>query len=132
MLTVFGTSLSHFSLISSIIYLLTAIYFTIGDSHLFTTVQSSTTQQQQHVTTTCQTTKNSMLMQIFSSTHQLWLIMFVLFYKVGEQGFVSMYPLRLVDEGMELTHVGMITGIIGQTFSIIGSSLCGLLISKLR
>ena len=51
---------------------------------------------------------------------------------MGEQGFVSMYPLQLVDKGMTLGRIGVTAGIFGQLCSIAGSSLGGILISRFR
>ncbi len=61
---------------------------------------------------------------------QLWLIAFILMYKVGEQGFVSMYPLFLIDKELSLKHIGAVTGLFGQLFSMAGSTVAGLFISK--
>ncbi len=70
------------------------------------------------------------LFQYFMTPDQLWLILFVFMYKVGEQGFASMYPLFLIDRGLPMSHIGMITGIFGQICSMLGSTLGGILISK--
>ena len=51
---------------------------------------------------------------------------------MGEQGFVSMYPLLMVDKGMTLGRIGVTAGIFGQLCSIAGSSLGGILISRFR
>ena len=54
-----------------------------------------------------------------------WLALYVLFYKLGEQGLISMFPLFLVDSGFPASTTGVISGIFGQVCSIAGSALGG-------
>lgn len=54
-----------------------------------------------------------------------WLAFYVLFYKLGEQGLVSMFPLFLVDNGYSASTTGMVSGVFGQVFSIVGSAIGG-------
>ena len=132
MLSVFNLyiSLYQFTVLVSVVYLLTAIYFSLSNSALFiktVPLRKLPVKDRRHCISTRKVT-----MWIASSPEQLWLLSFVFFYKMGEQGFVSMYPLYLIDNGMTVTHIGIVTGIIGQLFSITGSSIGGLIISKYR
>ena len=70
------------------------------------------------------------LISVFCTADQLLLVLFVFVYKIGEQGFVAMYPLYLVDIGLSISRIGVITGLCGQFLSMAGSTLGGLLISK--
>eukprot|EP00794_Sanderia_malayensis_P006273 gene6273-6994_t len=74
----------------------------------------------------------SLLVQVLLSPDQIWLVVFVFIYKLGEQGFISMYPMLLVDQDLPLHHIGMITGIFGHICSMAGSTVGGLLVSKYR
>ncbi|XP_002739312.1 major facilitator superfamily domain-containing protein 3-like [Saccoglossus kowalevskii] len=58
-----------------------------------------------------------------------WLFVYVLTYKLGEQGANGMFPLFLVDYGMSAGSVGLWTGVIGQSLSILGSLLGGYILS---
>ena len=50
------------------------------------------------------------------------MVVFLLVYKLGEMGAMNMLPLMLLDHGMPLAAVGFWTGVVGQVFSIVGSS----------
>jgi len=65
------------------------------------------------------------LRNIFQTPDFLWLVCFVLTYKLGEQGVVSMLPLFLIDQGIPQDQVGVLSGIFGQVFSIAGSMVGG-------
>ena len=49
-------------------------------------------------------------------------VIFLLVYKLGEMGAMNMLPLMLLDYGMPMAVVGFWTGVVGQIFSITGSS----------
>lgn len=55
----------------------------------------------------------------------LWLLSYLLIYKIGEQGTVSMLPLFLIDQGIPHDQVVVLSGICGQVFSITGSIVGG-------
>ena len=55
---------------------------------------------------------------------------FVLIYKLGEQGAMNLFPLFLYDKGRNLKEIGFWTGIIGQLISICGSSVAVMLIQS--
>ncbi|XP_031686163.1 major facilitator superfamily domain-containing protein 3 isoform X2 [Oncorhynchus kisutch] len=59
-----------------------------------------------------------------------WTIIYVLTYKLGEQGAVTMFPLFLLDNHMTARELGFWNGVIAMGFSICGSSLGGLLLSQ--
>ncbi|CAL1616273.1 unnamed protein product [Knipowitschia caucasica] len=59
-----------------------------------------------------------------------WTILYVLTYKLGEQGAVTMFPLFLLDHHMSARELGFWNGIIAMGFSICGSSLGGLLLAQ--
>lgn len=48
----------------------------------------------------------------------------------GEQSALNMLPMFLVDQKVSSTKIGFWTGIIGQSFSISGSILAGILLKK--
>ncbi|XP_014027696.1 major facilitator superfamily domain-containing protein 3 [Salmo salar] len=59
-----------------------------------------------------------------------WTMIYVLTYKLGEQGAVTMFPLFLLDHHMTARELGFWNGVIAMCFSICGSSLGGLLLSQ--
>uniref|UniRef100_A0A8C9YCI3 Major facilitator superfamily domain-containing protein 3 n=1 Tax=Sander lucioperca TaxID=283035 RepID=A0A8C9YCI3_SANLU len=52
-----------------------------------------------------------------------WTVLYVLTYKLGEQGAVTMFPLFLLDHHMTARELGFWNGVIAMGFSICGSSL---------
>ena len=77
---------------------------------------------------TCKTSRLSVkhiVETIFKTPDFLWLVCYVLTYKLGEQGVVSLLPLHVIDQGIPQDEVGVIFGIFGQLFSIMGSTLGG-------
>ncbi|KAL3867244.1 hypothetical protein ACJMK2_044460 [Sinanodonta woodiana] len=70
--------------------------------------------------------------QIINTEGTWWIAVFVLLYKLGEQGSLSMTPLFLVDHKMAASSVGFWTGVIGQVISIAGSIMGGWLVSIFR
>lgn len=65
------------------------------------------------------------LKNILQTSDFHWLVCCVFTYKLGEQGVVSMLPLFLMDQGVPHDQVGALSGILGQTSSIVGSALGG-------
>ncbi|KAF5888805.1 major facilitator superfamily domain-containing protein 3-like isoform X1, partial [Clarias magur] len=59
-----------------------------------------------------------------------WTMLYVLTYKLGEQGAITMFPLFLLDHHMTARELGLWNGVIAMGFSICGSSLGGFLLSK--
>ncbi|XP_068714931.1 major facilitator superfamily domain-containing protein 3-like [Montipora foliosa] len=55
----------------------------------------------------------------------LWLFAYLLIYKMGEQGVVSMLPLFMMDQGIPHEQVVVMSGIFGQLCSISGSMIGG-------
>ncbi|XP_062616051.1 major facilitator superfamily domain-containing protein 3-like [Saccostrea cucullata] len=70
--------------------------------------------------------------EIFQSPGTWWMIGFVLVYKLGEQGALSMLPLFLLDKGIAASSVGFWTGVVGQVLSILGSIVGGGIVSTSR
>ncbi|XP_064152913.1 major facilitator superfamily domain-containing protein 3 isoform X1 [Anguilla rostrata] len=60
----------------------------------------------------------------------VWTVVFVLTYKLGEQGAVTMFPLFLLDHHMTAAELGFWNSVVAMGFSILGSSLGGPLLSK--
>lgn len=67
--------------------------------------------------------------EIFQSPGTLWMIGFVLLYKLGEQGALNMLPMFLIDKGIPASTVGFWTGVVGQVLSIFGSIVGGAAVS---
>ncbi|XP_053466178.1 major facilitator superfamily domain-containing protein 3 [Ictalurus furcatus] len=59
-----------------------------------------------------------------------WTMLYVLTYKLGEQGAITMFPLFLLDHHMTARELGLWNGVVAMAFSIFGSSLGGFLLSK--
>ncbi|KAG7257533.1 LOW QUALITY PROTEIN: hypothetical protein CRUP_010347 [Coryphaenoides rupestris] len=59
-----------------------------------------------------------------------WTVLYVLTYKLGEQGAVTMFPLFLLDHHMTARELGFWNGVIAMAFSICGSSLGGMLLAQ--
>ncbi|XP_071101577.1 major facilitator superfamily domain-containing protein 3-like [Haliotis cracherodii] len=60
----------------------------------------------------------------------IWIAVYVLLYKLGEKGSLSMIPLFLLDQGLSTSVVGLWTGMMGQVVSITGSVLGGVIMSR--
>ncbi|XP_063435561.1 major facilitator superfamily domain-containing protein 3-like [Mytilus trossulus] len=73
----------------------------------------------------------STFQQIYNTPGTLWIMMFVIVYKLGEQGALSMVPMFLIDKKIPASWVGFWTGMVGQGVSICGSVLGGWAISHL-
>ncbi|CAC5377515.1 unnamed protein product [Mytilus coruscus] len=73
----------------------------------------------------------STFQQIYNTPGTLWIMMFVIIYKLGEQGALNMVPLFLIDKKIPASWVGFWTGMVGQGVSICGSVLGGWAISHL-
>lgn len=61
-------------------------------------------------------------MALFDSPSTPGLVVLLLSYKLGEMGAMNMLPLMLLDHGMPMAVVSFWTGVVGQVFSIAGSS----------
>ncbi|KAG8431173.1 hypothetical protein GDO86_019314 [Hymenochirus boettgeri] len=61
-----------------------------------------------------------------------WAALYVLSYKLGEQGSFSMVPLLLLDHGITPAELGVWNGILSLGFSILGSGFGGTLLSRGR
>nr|DBA23928.1 TPA: hypothetical protein GDO54_011640 [Pyxicephalus adspersus] len=61
-----------------------------------------------------------------------WTIIYVLIYKLGEQGSLTMVPLLLLDHGVSPADLGIWNGILALIVSIVGSALGGMLLGKGR
>ncbi|XP_026883694.2 major facilitator superfamily domain-containing protein 3 [Electrophorus electricus] len=59
-----------------------------------------------------------------------WTVLYVLTYKLGEQGAISMFPLFLLDHHMTARELGLWNGLVAMAFSIGGSSVGGFLLSQ--
>ncbi|XP_062987301.1 major facilitator superfamily domain-containing protein 3 isoform X2 [Elgaria multicarinata webbii] len=70
------------------------------------------------------------LQELLQVPDTLWTAGFVLIYKLGEQGSISMFPLFLLERDFSAQKLGFWNGIVAMIFSIVGSSLGGHLISK--
>ncbi|XP_013777860.1 major facilitator superfamily domain-containing protein 3-like [Limulus polyphemus] len=70
--------------------------------------------------------------EAFRTPHTWNVAVFVIFYKLGERGALSSFPLFLVDEGVPTRTVGLWNGMFGQIGSLAGSALGGILLSEKR
>ena len=77
------------------------------------------------VSKTSQLNVTQILKNILQTSDFHWLVCCVFTYKLGEQGVVSMLPLFMMDQGVPPDQVGALSGIFGQTSSIVGSALGG-------
>lgn len=77
------------------------------------------------VSKTSQLNVTQILKNILQTSDFHWLVCCVFTYKLGEQGVVSMLPLFMTDQGVPPDQVGALSGIFGQTSSIVGSALGG-------
>ena len=66
---------------------------------------------------------------VFNSDGTKWTIVYVLIYKLGEQGIIAIFPMFLLDQGMSASDTAMLTGVICQFCSIFGSLLGGVMFS---
>jgi hypothetical protein len=66
---------------------------------------------------------------VLNSEGTKWTIVYVLIYKLGEQGMISIFPMFLLDQGMSPSDTAMVTGVLCQFCSILGSLLGGVLFS---
>ncbi len=65
---------------------------------------------------------------LIESPGTLWICVFVIIYKLGEQSSLNLTPIYLVDHNVSSSIIGLWTGIYGQSFSILGSFLSGVLL----
>uniref|UniRef100_A0A0R3WR07 Major facilitator superfamily domain-containing protein 6 n=1 Tax=Hydatigena taeniaeformis TaxID=6205 RepID=A0A0R3WR07_HYDTA len=69
-------------------------------------------------------------MALFESPSTPGLVVLLLSYKLGEMGAMNMLPLMLLDHGMSVPVVGFWTGVVGQAFSIAGSSFASTIVRR--
>ncbi|XP_053571969.1 major facilitator superfamily domain-containing protein 3 [Bombina bombina] len=79
----------------------------------------------------CRTLKD-IVYKVFAVPGTVWTGVYVLTYKLGEQGSLSMIPLLLLDAGVSAAELGVYNGIISVGFSVAGSALGGTLLSRGR
>ncbi|XP_067886061.1 major facilitator superfamily domain-containing protein 3 isoform X1 [Heterodontus francisci] len=60
----------------------------------------------------------------------VWTLIYVIIYKLGEQGTVSMFPLFLLEHSFSAAELGFWNGIVAMGFSIFGSCLGGIFMAK--
>ncbi|XP_041041445.1 major facilitator superfamily domain-containing protein 3 isoform X2 [Carcharodon carcharias] len=60
----------------------------------------------------------------------IWTLIYVIIYKLGEQGAVSMFPLFLLEHSFSAAELGFWNGIVAMGFSIFGSCLGGIVMQK--
>lgn len=74
----------------------------------------------------------SLVWSVFRVPGTGWTIIYVLIYKLGEQGSLSMVPLLLLDYGVSPADLGIWNGILALMMSIVGSTLGGMVLGKGR
>ncbi|XP_068093984.1 major facilitator superfamily domain-containing protein 3 isoform X2 [Hyperolius riggenbachi] len=72
------------------------------------------------------------IQKVFEVPGTSWTIIYVLIYKLGEQGSLSMVPLLLLDNGVSPAELGVWNGILSLMLSIVGSALGGMILRKGR
>ncbi|KAE8600048.1 hypothetical protein XENTR_v10017449 [Xenopus tropicalis] len=77
-------------------------------------------------------TLGDLAVKVFRVPGTSWAAAFVLIYKLGEQGSLSMVPLLLLDHGVSPAKLGFWNGIVSLGLSIAGSALGGALLSRGR
>ncbi|KAM8919577.1 major facilitator superfamily domain-containing protein 3 [Pelodytes ibericus] len=73
-----------------------------------------------------------LVMKVLRVPGTVWTCVYVLTYKLGEQGSLSMVPLLLLDQGVSPAELGFWNGMLSVGFSIVGSVLGGSLMTKDR
>ena len=70
--------------------------------------------------------------EIVQNIHLRWIIVFIFTYKLGSQSAHSIYGLLLLDNGMPLWKIGILSGIFGQIVSTFASGFSGALMTTGR
>ncbi|XP_077127713.1 major facilitator superfamily domain-containing protein 3 isoform X1 [Ranitomeya variabilis] len=70
--------------------------------------------------------------RVFKAPGTVWTMVYVVIYKLGEQGSLSMVPLLLLDQGVSPAELGFWSGILSLGFSIAGSAGGGAILRKGR
>ncbi|CAJ0923748.1 unnamed protein product [Ranitomeya imitator] len=70
--------------------------------------------------------------KVFNAPGTVWTMVYVVIYKLGEQGSLSMVPLLLLDQGVSPAELGFWSGILSLGFSIAGSAGGGAILRKGR
>jgi MFS family permease len=66
---------------------------------------------------------------VLESEGTKWIIVYVLIYKLGEQGMIAIFPMFLLDQGVSSSDTAMLTGVLCQFCSIFGSLIGGMIFS---
>ena len=53
------------------------------------------------------------------------MLLFCILHKLGERGFLSILPIYLLDNGLNIRSISVINGVVGQLVSMLGSSIGG-------
>ncbi|XP_030837487.1 major facilitator superfamily domain-containing protein 3-like [Strongylocentrotus purpuratus] len=69
------------------------------------------------------------LASVLRGPGMLWLLLYLLIYKLGEQGAISIFPMYLLDCDVTTNQVAFWTGLLAQCVSISGSLLGGWLLN---
>ncbi|CAL4108267.1 unnamed protein product, partial [Meganyctiphanes norvegica] len=67
---------------------------------------------------------------ILKASGTLWLICYVVIYKMGERGAINNFPLFLLDKGLDQSYLHFWSGTICQGLSILGSFMGGITLAK--
>lgn len=67
--------------------------------------------------------------KVLASEGTKWTIAYILIYKLGEQGMIAMFPMFLLDHGVSSSDTAMLSGVLCQICSILGSLIGGMLFS---
>ncbi|GCB68388.1 major facilitator superfamily domain-containing protein 3 [Scyliorhinus torazame] len=70
------------------------------------------------------------LKEVFRVPGTIWTLIYVVIYKLGEQGTVSMFPLFLLEHDFSASELGFWNGLVAMMFSICGSCLGGMIMPK--
>ncbi|KAM4608083.1 major facilitator superfamily domain-containing protein 3 [Discoglossus pictus] len=70
--------------------------------------------------------------KVFRVPGTLWATVYVLIYKLGEQGSLSMIPLLLLDAGVSPAELGVYNGMVAVGASVIGSAIGGAVLTRGR
>ena len=64
---------------------------------------------------------------IFLSPGTKWTILYILVYKLGEQGITMIFPMCLMEQGLVSSDIALLNGVWCQSCSILGSFLGGII-----
>ncbi|XP_078423279.1 major facilitator superfamily domain-containing protein 3 [Cetorhinus maximus] len=72
----------------------------------------------------------AILKEVLRVPGTIWTLIYVIIYKLGEQGAVNMFPLFLLEHNFSAAELGFWNGIVAMGFSIFGSCLGGIVMPK--